>query len=234
MSEPVPNVLIVEDEAHVRRFLRTALDHHGYHPLEAATGQGALDVVQSSIVDVVLLDLGLPDMDGMEVATRIRDLADGVPIIVISARDQEQAKISALDGGANDYVTKPFSAGELLARIRVALRLTSQASGQVVSTSFSVGALRIDLQLRQVHLGDQEIRLSPTEFNLLSALARKAGRVVSHDALLREVWGSDSVGEMQYLRVYMRQLRFKLEPEPAQPRYLLTVPGVGYRLVTDA
>jgi two-component system KDP operon response regulator KdpE len=233
MNEPAPNVLIVEDEAHMRRFLRTALGHHGYQPIEATTGKRALELMQSRVIDVVLLDLGLPDIDGIEVAGRIREQGE-VPIIVISARDLDQAKIAALDSGANDYVTKPFSAGELLARIRVALRTAALISGRAASTSFSVGALRVDLSLRNVFLDDKEIHLSPTEYNLLSALVRKAGRVMSHSNLLREVWGADAVGEMQYLRVYMRQLRFKIEPEPAQPRYLVTVAGVGYRLNAEA
>ncbi|HEX4341013.1 MAG TPA: response regulator transcription factor [Polyangiaceae bacterium] len=231
MNTPSRNVLIVEDEAHMRRFLRTALGHNGYQPVEAATGKRALDLVQSQVIDLVLLDLGLPDIDGIEVASRIREQGE-VPIIVISARDLDHAKIAALDSGANDYVTKPFSAGELLARIRVALRTAALVSGQPMATSFSVGALRVDLSLRRVHLHDEEIHLSPTEYNLLCALVLKAGRVVSHGSLLREVWGRDAVGELQYLRVYMRQLRFKIEPEPAQPKYLVTVSGVGYRLNT--
>jgi two-component system KDP operon response regulator KdpE len=228
-------VLVVEDEAHMRRFLRTTLTHNAYHVVEAGTAASALENVFEGKADLVLLDLGLPDMDGVELTARIRERSD-IPIIVISARDAEWAKIEALDHGANDYVTKPFSAGELLARMRAALRVAAR-SGRQVATHFAVGDLSMDLGTRQVFLGTgdakREVTLTPTEYNLLLALVRAAGRVVTHRELLRAVWGADATGELQYLRVYMRQLRYKLEAEPAQPKYLLTVPGVGYRLKAD-
>jgi two-component system KDP operon response regulator KdpE len=225
-------VLIVEDEAHMRRFLSTTLTHNGYSTIEAPTGARALTAIRGGRVNLVLLDLGLPDVDGAEVATLIREQSPA-PIIVISARDQESVKIDALDRGANDYVTKPFDAGELLARIRVALRVAAPANGRAPAI-FSVGELRVDLPRRLVYLGGKEIHLTPTEFDMLSILVEQAGRVVGHREMLRKVWGPDSVNETQYLRVFMRQLRFKLEPEPAQPRYLVTVAGVGYRLRTDS
>lgn len=223
-----PNVLIVEDEAHVRRLLRTTLVHSGYQTVEASNGTRALELVRASRPDVVLLDLGLPDIDGVEVARRVREHS-AVPIIVVSARDFEDAKIEALESGANDYVTKPFGVGELLARIRVALRI-AQASRQSASSAFSVGGLRIELERRRVWLNEEEVHLTPNEYNLLAYMTERAGRVVRHRELLRHVWGPESTEEVQYLRVYMRQLRYKLEPEPAQPRYLVTVSGVGYRL----
>jgi two-component system KDP operon response regulator KdpE len=227
-----PTVLIVEDEAHMRRFLSTTLTHNGYSTIEASTGARALQAVRGGRINVVLLDLGLPDLDGAEVATLIRETSEA-PIIVISARDSEKVKIDALDRGANDYVTKPFDAGELLARIRVALRVASPF-GTKKDAVFSVGELRVDLPRRLVWLGDKEIHLTPTEFDMLTILVEQAGRVVGHREMLRRVWGPEAVNETQYLRVFMRQLRFKLEPEPAQPRYLLTVAGVGYRLRADS
>lgn len=231
MTSDVPNVLVVEDEPHVRRFLSTTLVHNGYRTVEASTGKLALDLVTAGGVSLVLLDLGLPDVDGLDVAARIRSTSQ-VPIIIISARDLEHVKIDALDRGANDYVTKPLGAGELLARIRVALRLSRQ-SGAPAASSFSVGGLRIELDRRQVFVDGQEVHLTPTEFDLLSVLVENAGRVISHRELLRRVWGPASEKETQYLRVYMRQIRYKLEAEPAQPRYLLTVSGVGYRLKVE-
>ena len=232
MTAGGPSVLIVEDEAPMRRFLSTTLTHNGYTTLEAATGARALQTIRSKDVSVVLLDLGLPDLDGADVATLIRR-SSAAPIIVISAREQQTVKIDVLDRGANDYVTKPFDAGELLARIRVALRNTPTVGGQPVSSLFTVGELRVDLPRRNVWLGESEVHLTPTEFDMLSILVEQAGRVVSHREMLRRVWGPEAVKELQYLRVFMRQLRFKLEPEPAQPRYLLTVSGVGYRLRAD-
>jgi two-component system KDP operon response regulator KdpE len=225
---PTPKVLVVEDEAHMRGFLRTTLTHNGYDVVEAATGARAVEAVWAGGVNLVLLDLGLPDVDGVQIATQIREHG-AVPIIVISARDREESKIEALDRGANDYVTKPFGAGELLARIRAVLRVT-QESQRLATALFSTGDLRVSLSRRQAWLGGDEVHLTPTEHDLLAVMVRSAGRVISHRELLRAVWGSEAIEERQYLRVYMRQLRYKLEPEPAQPRYLLTVPGVGYRL----
>lgn len=233
MTDQSARVLIVEDEAHMRTFLSTTLTHNGYSTIEASTGARALSAIRGGRVNLVLLDLGLPDVDGAEVTSIIRE-ASAAPIIVISARDQQSVKIDLLDRGANDYVTKPFDADELLARIRVALRVAPPANGRDAVPVFSVGELRVDLPRRLVHLGGKEIHLTPTEFDMLTILVEQAGRVVGHREMLRRVWGPDSVKETQYLRVFMRQLRFKLEPEPAQPRYLVTVAGVGYRLRTDS
>jgi two-component system, OmpR family, KDP operon response regulator KdpE len=229
MSTQGQGVLIVEDEAHMRRFLKTTLRLNGYDPLEAVNGQQALKIAGSQQVSVVLLDLGLPDIDGIEVVTQLREKSD-VPIIVISARDQEGVKIEALDRGANDYVTKPFGAGELLARIRAMLRMVPRLPAPAL---VATGELEVDLLHRLVRLSGSILRVTPTEYSLLAVLARKIGRVVSHKELLREVWGPDSTEQVEYLRVFMRQLRYKIEKEPSQPRYLVTVSGVGYRLTTE-
>lgn len=232
VSEPsrAPTVLVVEDEAHMRSFLRTTLLHNGYEVIEASTGASAVQALRAGGINLVLLDLGLPDVDGIEVAARVRQHGS-IPVIVISARDREETKIEALDRGASDYVTKPFGAGELLARIRAALRATETRA--VAPALFTVGDLKVSLARRQAWLAGEEVHLTPTEHDLLSVLVRSQGRVVSHRELLRAVWGSEAIDERQYLRVYMRQLRYKLEPEPAQPRYLITVPGVGYRMRVD-
>ncbi len=227
---PAPTVLVVEDEAHMRSFLRTTLLHNGYEVIEASTGASAVQALRAGGINLVLLDLGLPDVDGIEVAARVRQHGS-IPVIVISARDREETKIEALDRGASDYVTKPFGAGELLARIRAALRATETRA--VAPALFTVGDLKVSLARRQAWLAGEEVHLTPTEHDLLSVLVRSQGRVVSHRELLRAVWGSEAIDERQYLRVYMRQLRYKLEPEPAQPRYLITVPGVGYRMRVD-
>jgi len=226
------NVLVVDDEAHMRRLLRTTLKHNGYDTIETPTARGALDNLATGGIGLVLLDLGLPDMDGTELTTKIRE-DDDVPIIVISARDSEHAKIEALDRGANDYLTKPFRVGELLARVRAALRVATQVRRLPASSQFSVGDLKVDLESQIVRVRGAEVALTPTEYRLLQVLVRRAGRTVTHRELLRDVWGPDSLNEFEYLRVYMSQLRCKLEEEPAQPRYLLTVSGVGYRLRAD-
>jgi two-component system KDP operon response regulator KdpE len=231
-SATPPKVLIVEDEAHLRRFLRTTLTHNGYEAMEAINGGEALERSASEEPSVILLDLGLPDVDGVEVVTRIRERSD-VPIIVISARDFEYSKVDALDRGANDYVTKPFGASELLARIRAALRVRAQLQEAQASTSVTLGDLCVDFDQRIVKIGDQEVHLTPTEFSLLGVLARRAGRVVSHRELLHEVWGADTTNKVEYLRVLVRQLRYKLEREPSQPTHLLTIPGIGYRLLAS-
>lgn len=179
--------------------------------------------------DLILLDLGLPDMDGMEVIRQVRGWSQ-LPIIVLSARGQEQEKVGALDAGADDYLTKPFSVEELLARIRVALRRAIQTDGEAGEPLFTLDNLRVDLARRQVFLADEELHLTPIEYRLLCTMIKHAGKVVTHRQLLKEVWGPDSVQETHYLRVYMAQLRRKLEADPAQPRFLLTEPGVGYRL----
>jgi len=230
MNEPAIVILLIEDEAQMRRFLRVSLTHGGYQLIEAETAEQGLVEAAARSPDLVLLDLGLPDLDGLAVTERLRQWAK-MPIIVISARGQEQDKIQALDAGADDYLTKPFGVGELLARIRVALRHVAKTSEQ--DPQFTLGELRVDLGRRQVRLGDQEVHLTPIEYRLLTTLIKNAGRVLTHRQILREVWGPNASDQTQYLRVYMGQLRHKLEREPSRPRYLMTEPGVGYRLRTD-
>ena len=232
MTTSAPVILVIEDEAPIRRFVRISLEADGYHPIEATTGQQGLREAESLPPDAVILDLGLPDLDGLDVIRRLRSWSQ-VPIIVLSARGRETDKIAALDAGADDYLTKPFGAGELLARIRVALRHRRQTSDATDSAVFQVGELKVDQSRHEVSVGDREVHLTPTEFRLLAVLIRNAGKVVTHRQLLKEVWGPDSVQEYQYLRVYMGQLRRKLETETTRPRYLLTEAGIGYRLVDE-
>jgi two-component system, OmpR family, KDP operon response regulator KdpE len=227
MTELSIRVLIVDDEPQIRRFLRTSLGAHGYRVIEASAGREAIILTASERPELVLLDLGLPDMDGLEVMQRLREWST-VPIIVVSVRGQEAEKIAALDGGADDYVTKPFGMGELLARMRAALRHRLQAA--VEAPVFRSGGLSVDLERRLVTIDGQEVKLTPKEYDLLRILVTHAGKVITHRQLLREVWGPVAVHETHYVRVYIGQLRQKLEPDPAQPRYLLTEPGVGYRL----
>jgi two-component system KDP operon response regulator KdpE len=227
-----PVILVVEDEPQVMRFLRATLTAHGYRLVEAKTGQQALIDAATRAPELVLLDLGLPDIDGVEVTRRLREWS-AMPVIVISARGQESDKIQALDAGADDYLTKPFGVGELLARIRVALRNAARVKAGAGEATFEVGDLRVDLSARRVFLGEQEVHLTRTEYNLLATLAKHAGKVMTHSQLLREVWGPGSTSHSHYLRVYMGQLRHKLESDPARPRYLLTETGVGYRLGAD-
>ncbi len=229
---PDPVVVLIEDEPQIRRFLRATLTGQGYRLFEATTGTDGVVEVGSRQPDVVIVDLGLPDVDGIDVIRRLREWS-AVPIIVLSARGQERDKVTALDAGADDYVSKPFGAGELLARIRVALRHTVGASHEADDAAFTVGELRMDLLRRQVFLGDREVRLTPIEYKLLATLVRHAGKVVTHQQLLREVWGPTHTDQAHYVRVYMAHLRHKLEAEPARPRYLLTEPGVGYRLAAE-
>jgi two-component system KDP operon response regulator KdpE len=229
---PDPVVVLIEDEPPIRKFLRATLTGQGYRLFEATTGADGIVEVSSRQPDVVIVDLGLPDMDGIEVIRRVREWTN-VPIIVLSARGQERDKVTALDAGADDYVSKPFGAGELLARIRVALRHTAGASHEADDAVFKVGELRVDLLHRQVSVGDKEVHLTPIEYKLLTTLVRHAGKVVTHQHLLREVWGPAHTEQAHYARVYMAHLRHKLEAEPARPRYLLTEPGVGYRLASE-
>ncbi len=229
MSGHEVTVLIIEDEPEIRRFLRTTLPAHGFRLYEAATGKDGLTEAQARNPDLILLDLGLPDLDGGEVIRQIREWT-ATPIIVLSARDQEQVKVAALDLGADDYVTKPFGVDELLARIRAALRHASRSAGDVGESVFTLGDLKVDLGRRQVFVSAKEIHLTPIEYKLLTTLIRYAGKVMTHRQLLKEVWGPLHVEEGHYLRVYMRQLRNKLEKTPAHPRYLVTELGVGYRL----
>jgi two-component system KDP operon response regulator KdpE len=226
-----PLVLVVEDEPPVMRFLRATLPAHGYRMLEAVTGREALVEAATRGPDLVLLDLGLPDMDGTEVTRRIRAWSP-LPVIVISARGQERDKVEALDAGADDYLTKPFGTSELLARMQVALRRAARVS-EGGETIVETGDLRIDLGARLVYRCGEEVRLTRTQYRIVAALAQQAGKVVTHWQLLREVWGPGSADETHYLRVYMAQLRHRLEDDPARPRYFLTETGVGYRLKVD-
>jgi two-component system KDP operon response regulator KdpE len=228
---PEPVVVLVEDEPQIRRFLRATLGSEGYRLFEVSTGADGLVEVAQRQPDVVVLDLGLPDMDGLEVIRRLREWST-VPIIVLSARGQERDKVGALDAGADDYVSKPFGAGELLARIRVALRHAAGAAHED-GAAFKVGEVQVDLLRRHVLVSGVEVKLTPIEYKLLTTLVRHAGKVVTHQQLLREVWGPSHDDQAHYVRVYMAHLRHKLEVEPARPRYLLTEPGVGYRLAAE-
>ncbi len=219
-------ILVIEDDAPMRRVLRTALSGQGYRVWEAETAHDGLSTFAARSPQVILLDLGLPDAEGFDVVSKVRETSE-VPIVVISSRGEERDQVRALDGGANDYVTKPFREAELLARVRAVLR---SAGRSAVDEAIRVGPLRIDRRDRRVFLGEAEIALTPTEFSLLLVMAREAGRVVTHRQLLKEVWGEAYVEDVQYLRVYMKQLRRKLERDPSEPQLLVTTPGVGYRL----
>jgi two-component system KDP operon response regulator KdpE len=232
MTTTSPLILLVEDEQPIRKFLGASLASAGYRVDEAADGAHALKVAGETPPDLVILDLGLPDMDGQEVLQRLREWL-AAPIIILSARDQEQQKITALDQGADDYLSKPFSTGELLARIRAALRHARRVGDEPNATEFEVGELRVDLAARRVFANGNEVHLTPIEYKLLTTLVRSAGKVLTHRQLLKEVWGPANVLETHYLRVFMASLRRKLESDPAQPRYLLTEQGVGYRLISE-
>ena len=227
-----PKILIIEDEQEIRRFLRVSLSNNGYRIVESGCGKDGVMQAASQQPDLILLDLGLPDIDGMEVIRQVREWSQ-MPIVILSARGQDQEKVNALDSGADDYLTKPFSVGELLARLRVALRHSTQLQGEAGEPVFTLDTLRVDLARRQVFVADREIHLTPIEHRLLTTLIKFAGKVVIHRQLLKEVWGPDSVFETHYLRVYMAQLRRKIETDPARPRFLLTEPGVGYRLASQ-
>jgi two-component system KDP operon response regulator KdpE len=220
-------ILIVEDEPPIRRLLRATLAANDYRALEATTGAEALSALRHYRPDLVLLDLGLPDIDGLELIAKIRS-AGPVPIIVLSSRGDEAAKVTALDAGADDYVTKPFGADELLARLRAALRHRLQQQG--AERTFASDDLSVDLVRRLVRRGAEDVKLSPKEYDILEQLVIHAGKVLTHKHLLREVWRDESV-DPQYLRVYVRQLRQKIEADPSAPRHVLTEPGIGYRLV---
>jgi len=224
-----PVVLVIEDEQPMRRFLRSALSSHGYRPIEAPSGEDGLREAATRAPDIVLLDLGLPDLDGIAITRRLREWSS-VPIIVLSARGLESDKIAALDAGADDYVTKPFAMGELLARIRVALRHDARTARGTEPSTLELGDVRIDLLQRRVLRADQDVKLTPIEFRLLTTLAQFPGRVLTHEQLLRKVWGPGYTNQRHYLRVYMAQLRHKLEADPTRPQLLITEPGVGYRL----
>jgi two-component system KDP operon response regulator KdpE len=227
-----PLVLIIEDDPQIRRFLRTTLKDNDYNFIEVSTGQDAIRQVGLQHPDLIILDLGLPDMDGLEVTQNLREWTS-TPILVLSARDEEHDKVKALDAGADDYLTKPFGTSELLARMRVALRHAVREMQGNDNPIFSTGGLRVDLSHRQVFVQDEEVHLTPIEYKLLLILVKFAGKVVTRKQLLHDVWGPAYTNEMHYLRVYMAQLRHKLEVEPTRPRYLITEPGVGYRLKVE-
>jgi len=232
MPAQEPTVLVIEDEAPIRHFLRTTLSGQGFQVTEASTGEEGLAQAAARTPDIIVLDLGLPDLDGLEVTRRLREWT-AIPIIVLSARNQEQDKVAALDLGADDYLTKPFGVKELMARMRTALRHAARSDAASGDAVFTVGDLRVDLARRRVFVGDKEAHLTATEYKLLAVLVRHAGKVLTHRQLLKDVWGPLHVDEAHYVRVYMRQLRAKLEDNPAHPRYLITEIGVGYRLRTD-
>ena len=233
MPELRPTILIIEDEPALQRFLRVTLSAQNFKIIEAATGEQGLRHASTSVPDLVILDLGLPDIDGLAVIQKLREWS-AMPIIIVSARGKEQDKVLALDAGADDYLTKPFGVGELLARIRVVLRHLATAQRDTGDSIFESGDLKVDLSRREVTVAAKPVHLTPNEFKLLSVMIKNAGKVMTHRQLLREVWGPGSGEETHYLRVYMNQLRQKLEPESARPKHLLTEPGVGYRLVSAA
>ena len=226
-----PRILVVEDDTPMRRFLRAALTNQGYRVTEAETGQAAFDSILAQIPDLILLDLGLPDVDGVTILERVREWS-GVPVIVLSARGQEADKVEALNLGADDYVTKPFGIPELLARIAVALRHASalRESAGGPQAGFRSGDLTVDLGRRIVEVRGRTVHLTPIEYRLLVTFVRNAGRVLTHAYLLKEVWGLGGTAQAHYLRIYVAGLRKKLEDDPADPRYLVTEQGVGYRL----
>lgn len=228
MSDKV-QVLVVDDEVQIRRFLRISLEAGGYHVYEAGTGKEAILIAAKVRPDLLILDLGLPDIDGLAVVKQVREWTK-MPIIILSVRDADSDKVAALDAGADDYLTKPFSTEELLARLRVALRHTQPEPDQ---RAFTTGDLHIDLTRRLVTLRGESVKLTPTEYALLRLMVQHAGRVLTHRQILKEVWGPAYIDESHYLRVYFSQLRQKLEDNPALPKYLLTEPGVGYRLAVD-
>ncbi len=225
MAEKNLRILVVDDERSIRRFLRASLGSQ-FVILEATNGEEALTAVAAEHPDIVILDLGLPDIDGVEVTRRLREWSQ-VPVIVVSVREQEQDKIAALDAGADDYLTKPFGVGELMARLRAALRRTAQTENEPVFTS---GNLTVDLSQREVRLNERSISLTPTEYDLLRTMVKHVGKVLTHDQLLRAVWGTGYESETHMLQVNISNLRQKIEPDPSRPTYIVTEPGVGYRL----
>jgi len=230
MTQPRPTILLVEDEPEIRRFLRATLDAEGYRVVESPSGRrGSIDAATHK-PDLAIVDLGLPDFDGLEVIRRIREWSP-MPVLVLSARAHERSKIEALDAGADDYVTKPFAIGELLARVRAGLRHAVRPPSGARVLAFDRAT--VDLETRRASRDGAEVRLTPIEFRLLAALAKHAGMVVTQRQLLTEVWGPTHRDDTHYLRIYMKQLREKLEADPVRPRHLLTETGVGYRLVVD-
>ena len=230
MTARRPVIAVVEDDVPIRRFLRSALEAHGYAVEEAGDAVAGLAVAANRHAEALILDLGLPDLDGVEVIRRVREWS-AMPIIVLSARAQERDKVEALEAGADDYVVKPFGESELLARLRAALRRSARTSD--AATTLDAGELRIDLDARSVRRAGQAVHLTPTEWRLLAELARNAGKVLTQRHLLVAVWGPGHVESPHYLRIYMSNLRQKLEADPARPRHLVTETGVGYRFVAD-
>ena len=228
-----PLVLLVEDDRRMRKYLRATLGDHRLRVVETETGAEALTQAAAHNPDLILMDYGLPDIDGVQVTAKLRTWT-AAPILILSVRDEEHDKILALDAGANDFLTKPFSTGELLARIRVWLRHTQKASADALSSVLDVGPLRIDFARRLAFMGTREVRLTPTQYKLFATLMRNAGKVMTHEQILFAVWGPAYTRETQYLRVYMGHLRQKFEEDPARSRYFLTEPGVGYRLRNDS
>lgn len=233
MSRLQPVVVVIEDDPPIRRFLRTGLATHGFSVYEATTGKQGIAEAGTRKPDLIILDLGLPDMDGKEVIKAIRAWS-AMPIIILSARSHEDQKIEGLDAGADDYLTKPFGLGELLARIRVALRHASQSAVKDTGKVFSCGNLMIDFEARTVSVDGRNIHLTPIQYRLLTTLVKHAGKVLTHQQILKEVWGPSFQENDHYLRIYMSQLRQKLEADPAQPKFLLTELGVGYRFNDSA
>lgn len=231
MADAKKTILVIEDEPPLQKFLRVTLSSQNYNVIEAATGESGLRHAANDQPDLIILDLGLPDIDGIDVTRQIREWS-AIPIIVVSARGKEQDKVIALDAGADDYLTKPFAVGELMARVRVALRHLAAANSETGTPVFEVGELRVDLSRHEVKVRGQQVHLTPNEFRLLAVLIKNSGRVMTHRQLLKEVWGPGSAEESHYLRVYMNQLRQKIETDPSRPVYLLTETGVGYRLHT--
>lgn len=229
-DEVKPLILVIEDDPQTRRLLKTNLCNRGWRVIEAENGKSGLSLVKSDSPDLVILDLGLPDIDGISVTKRLRQFSD-LPVLVLSARSQEQNKIMALDAGADDYLTKPFSTGELHARLQALLRRVMRTTSNM--EIFQTGELKVELARRRVFIAENEVHITPIEYRLLSILVRHAGLVVTHRQLLKEVWGGEHIHDQHYLRVYMGQLRHKLEINPARPRYLRTEVGVGYRLVDN-
>jgi two-component system KDP operon response regulator KdpE len=232
LTSSAPEILIVEDDPQIRRFLRATFTAEQYRFREAVTAAEGIAQAAARQPDLIVLDLGLPDRDGLEVIRKVREWTQ-TPIIVLSARGQERDKVTALDSGADDFVSKPFAVGELLARVRAALRRSATISDTANGATFRAGDISVDLERRVVTLNGTEVHLTPIEYKLLQTLIRHAGKVITQRQLLVEVWGPQHSEQAQYLRVYMAQLRRKLESDPTRPRYLLTEPGVGYRLVEN-
>jgi two-component system KDP operon response regulator KdpE len=227
MPEKGMRILIIDDEPQIRKLLRVSLGAHGYDIDEADTGKDGISRAAIFKPDLIILDLGLPDVDGKEVVQRVREWSEA-PIIILTARDQEQEKIEALDAGADDYITKPFGVGELMARMRVSLRRAAHSEGEPIITC---GDLTLDLSQRRVTVGKREVKLTPTEYDIFKVLAQHAGKVLTHKQLLKAVWGNSYDDDTHYIHVFVGQLRRKIEDNPTQPRYILTESGVGYRLM---